>query len=136
MPIPTDIENLLAVAVRDVIWFKQSVYKFFSSNGVPPLVLKDVRRLQADNVPTIKIVHHVLGELDLLGDVGVVTAKRLLTSMNNWKDLGSIQAERRGQAASSLEAFRLACAQFLVEQAFEERQAREKRERDAHESRM
>ncbi len=31
MPLPPDISNLLAVAVRDVIWYKDSVYAFLLS---------------------------------------------------------------------------------------------------------
>jgi hypothetical protein len=81
MQLPQDIANLLAVAVRDVIWYKDRVYDFFKANQIPPVVLKEAQRLQREKTPTIKVVHYVLGELDKFGDAGWVTTKRLLTSM-------------------------------------------------------
>src|SRR5208283_5086827 len=106
MPLPQDIANLLAIAVRDVIWFKDRVYDFFRSNGVPPVILKDVKRLQQEKVPTIKIVHQVLGELEKFGDTGWVTTKKLLTSMHHWKDLQTIEPDRKPKAEKSLAALR------------------------------
>jgi len=136
MPLPQDIANLLAIAVRDVIWFKDRVYDFFRSNDVPPLILKEVKKLQQEKVPTIKIVHHVLAELEKFGDTGRVTTKKLLTSMHHWKDLQSIESDRKPKAEKSLAALRQACEAYLREQAFQEREERERREREMHQARV
>ena len=109
MPLPQDIANLLAVAIRDVIWYKDRVYDFLKSNGVPAVTLKEVRKLQKEGEPTIKTGHYVLSELEKFGDAGRVTTKRLLTSMNYWKDLQSVEAERRPKAEKSLAALKQAC---------------------------
>jgi Restriction endonuclease len=136
MPLPPDIANLLAIAVRDVIWFKDRVYNFFRTNDVPPVILKDVRRLQQEKVPTIKIVHQVLGELEKFGDSGWVITKKLLTSMHHWKDLQSIEPDRKPKAEKSLAALRQACDAYLREQALQERQEMERREREMHQTRI
>jgi hypothetical protein len=136
MALPQDIANLLAIAIRDVIWFKDRVYDFFRTNGVPPLLLKEVRTQQQEKVPTIKIVHHVLGELEKFGDSGWVTTKKLLTAMNYWKDLQTIEPERKAKAEKSLAALRQACDAYLQEQAFHDRQESERREREMHQSRI
>jgi len=135
MPLPQDIANLLAVAIRDVIWYKDRVYDFLKSNGVPAVTLKEVRKLQKEGEPTIKTGHYVLSELEKFGDAGRVTTKRLLTSMNYWKDLQSVEAERRPKAEKSLAALKQACEASLREQAFQERQEQERREREMHQAR-
>jgi hypothetical protein len=104
MPLPQDIANLLAVAERDVIWFKDRVYDFFKFNGIPAVILKEIKRMQQDKVPTIKIVHHVLGELEKFGDTGNLTTKKMLTTMRYWKDLQSIEPDRKAKAEASLQA--------------------------------
>ena len=136
MRLPQDIANLLAVAVRDVIWFKDRVYDYFQSNAVPLVILKEVQRFQQEKVPTIKIVHHVLGELEKFGDTGWVTTKKLLTSMNYWKGVETIEPERKLKAEKSLAALQQACDAYLREQTFQERQERERRERDMHQTRV
>jgi hypothetical protein len=136
MTLPQDIANLLALAVRDVIWFKPRVYDFLKSNGVPPLILKEVQVQQQEKVPTIKIIHHVLGELEKFGDAGWLISKRLLTSMNYWKDLQSIEPDRKPIAEKSLKALQQACAAYLKEQAFEERKEVERRQNEMHQTRV
>lgn len=136
MPLPQDIANLLAVAVRDVIWFKDRVYDFFKSSGVPAVILKEIKRMQQDKVPTIKVVHHVLGELEKFGDVGGMATKKMLTTMRYWKDLQSIEPDRKAKAEASLKALASACDDYLKEQAFQERQERERREREMHQTRI
>jgi hypothetical protein len=136
LPLPQDIANLLAVAVRDVIWFRDRVYDFFKSNGTPPVILGEVRTLQQEKTPTIKIVHHVLGELEKFGDEGWITTKKFLTSMNYWKDLESIEPDRKPKAEKSLATLRQACEAYLREQAFQERQERERREREMQQTRL
>ena len=84
MRLPTDLENILAVTIRDVIWFKDRVVSFLSSCQVPEAILVDVRRKVREKTPTIKIVHHVLEQLDTRGDDGYLVAKRILTEMHRW----------------------------------------------------
>jgi len=136
MPLPQDIANLLAIAIRDVVWFKDRVYGFLKSGGVPPVILNEVKTMQRESVPTIKIVHHVLGELEKFGDSGWVTTKKILTSMRYWKDFQSIPPDRKRKADESLAALTRACDEYLGQLAFQERQERERREEEMHQSRV
>ncbi len=42
--LPTDMANLLAVAIRDVIWFKPNVLSFLDKCGVPKGIMVQVKR--------------------------------------------------------------------------------------------
>lgn len=136
MRLPQDIANLLAVAIRDVIWFKDRVYDFFKSNDVPALILKEVKAQQKQQVPTIKTVHYVLDELDRFGESGWPITKKLLTSMHYWKDTQSIDSDRLEKARKSLTALQTGCEAYLREQVHKEEQEVQRREREMHQARV
>lgn len=136
MRLPQDVANLLATAIRDVIWFKESVYSFLRSNDVPPVILKEVKEQQRQKVPTIKTVHYVLDELNSFGETGWPVTKKILTSMHYWKDVQSIPPERKEAARKSLAALQKGCEEYLREQAHLEKQEFERRERDMHQTRV
>ncbi len=130
MRVPQDIANLLAIAIRDVLWYRPNVLSFFKDCELPKQLLLDVKEQQQAGTPTIKTVHFVLDGLDAYGDDGWVIAKRILTKMNYWKDMKSIAPERKQQAADSLGAFRAVMKAFQAEQEYLERKEREQREKD------
>jgi hypothetical protein len=134
MRLPQDIANLLAISIRDVVWYKDRVYDFLKSNQLPPVLLKDTKKLQQEGMPTIKLIHHLFNELDKFGDEGWVTSKRMLTSMYNWKDTYTIEAERKEKAERSLKALRQGCEAYLREIEFKTRQEQEAREKEMHPS--
>ena len=135
MHLPQDIANLLAISIRDVVWYKDRVYDFLKTNQLPPVLLKDAKKLQQGGMPTIKLIHHLLNELEKFGDEGWVIAKRMLTSMYNWKDTHSIEAERKEKAERSLRALRRGCEAYLREIEFKTRQEQEAREKEMHRTR-
>lgn len=135
MRVPQDIANPLAIAIRDVLWYKPNVLSFFKDCDLPRLILAEVKKQQQSGAPTIKTVHYILDELDGHGDEGWIIAKRILTKMNYWKDMASIASERREQAAASLAAFRAVMKEFEAEQEYRERKEREKREQAMQEER-
>src|SRR5271157_5228106 len=129
MRLPQDIANLLAVAIRDVIWYKNSVVSFLKDCGVPPILLKKVEREFQEKTATVKVIHKLLDDLDTFGESGWVPAKTMLTKMNYWKGLETIEADRRPKAEKSLAALRLGMKDYLAQQEFESRKERETREK-------
>jgi hypothetical protein len=129
LSIPYDLANLLAVAIRDVVWFKDGVLSLFAECGVPRALLIEVRKIKSE--PTIKLVHFVLNELGNKGEEGSLIAKKLLTRIYYWNDLHSIPPERRDKAIASLEAFRNANKRHEAQTKFEQ----EKQERVMHSQR-
>ena len=125
MRLPQDVANLLALTIRDVIWFKRSVVSFLESCGVPKAVMLQVARLNAEGTPTIKMVHYVLDALAEKGDEGYTIAKTILSKMHYWNDLRSVPADRRDAAVGSLQALREGVERFKAQEQFEQ-QAREK----------
>lgn len=96
MRIPQDIANLLAVAIRDLIWFKQKVLAFLEECGVPPAIMVEAHRLDRDKTPTIKIVQHVLDRLAGKGDGGAQVPRTMLIRIYSWKDPHTLPADRKG----------------------------------------
>ncbi len=136
MRLPADMSNLLAVTVRDVIWYRDAVYAFLRDCDLPADVLQLAGRLRDEKMPTIKLIHRVLGELDGLGDPGWLAAKRMLTKMHYWKDVHTIDADRKSQALRSLGELRAACDKYLHQIEKDERNVREEQERRMHEERL
>jgi len=135
MRVPQDIANPLAVAIRDVLWYKANVLSFYKECGLPKQLVTEVQKQQQAGTPTIKSVHYILDDLDAYGDEGWVIAKRILTKMNFWKDMKSIAPEGRQQAEESLAAFRAVMKEFQAQQEYLERKEREERERVMQEER-
>jgi hypothetical protein len=79
--LPQDLANLLAVATRDVLWFKPSVLGFLTACGVESALMKDVKRLQLQSVPTIKILQSLYERLDTFGEAGEPILRKMLTDM-------------------------------------------------------
>jgi len=121
--LPADIANLLAVAIRDVIWFKPSVLSFLDKCGVPKGIMIQVKRNK--NEPTIKLVHFVLGELEGKGDEGWTVARRMLSEMYYWKDVHSIQPERKDKAIASLKELQNAYQKYQSQEEFKKQQVKQ-----------
>jgi len=62
--LPSDIESLLAVAIRDAVWFKPQVQVFLKESGVPPAILREVQQMYKQGKHTIPVVQHVLSQLE------------------------------------------------------------------------
>lgn len=133
IPLPQDLANLLAVAVRDVIWFKDKVLSFLKLCGVPEGIMVEVRRMNREKVPTIKLVQHVLDRLAATGDDGHRIARKLLTDMHYWKDLHTVPADRKEQAVASLKALQGSVKRFQAQDTYRKEQQR--REEDMHHER-
>jgi hypothetical protein len=131
--LPQDLAGLLAVAIRDVIWFKDKVVAFLKNCGVPEGVMVDVRRTHREKVPTIKLVHHVLDRLAEKGDEGHLVARRLLTTMHHWKDMHTVPTDRKEQAIASLKALQAGVKLFESQESY--RREQQELERGMHRER-
>jgi len=70
MRLPQDLANLLAVAIRDLIWYQNKVGSFLRECGVPEPIMVEVNRQQKTKTATIKTVHFVLeGKTKVSGPV-------------------------------------------------------------------
>jgi hypothetical protein len=134
--LPSDIESLLAVAIRDAIWFKPQVQVFLKQAGVPPVILGEVARMYKAGKPTIPAIHHVLSELEVFQAKGLTTARRMLTTMHNWKAFSSLPLEQQPKARKAIAELQKACASFYRQLEYEERKQREAEEQRMHEERL
>ncbi len=125
MKLPQDLANLLAVAIRDVVWYRDKVNSFLEGCGVPESIMIEVRRLRGTDAQTIKKVNYVLEELGNKGDEGWMVARKMLTDMHYWKDLHSIEAERKDKAIKSLQELQKAYAKYKAQKDYQEQQVRQ-----------
>jgi hypothetical protein len=124
MRLPQDMANLLAVSVRDVLWYRNSVRSFLEQAGVPRGIMVPVTRMQAEQTPTVKIIHHVLHELAGKGDEGYKVARAMLTKMYYWQDLHSVSADRKDKAIASLQALQAAYRKFAARTEHQQQEER------------
>src|SRR5688572_27086799 len=115
MQVPQDIANLLAVAIRDLIWYRAKVVRFLEQCGVQPAVMIEVRRMAAANTPTMKVVPFVLEELSERGSDGAQALRTMLTKIYYWNDLHTVDADRKDKAVASLKAFRQAYDRYRLQ---------------------
>lgn len=120
MSLPQDIANLLAVAIRDILWFKNSVRSFMVDCGVDAIILNELPR----TTPTIKLTQHVLSRLQAYGSKGDDVARTMLTKMYYWKDLHTVPADRKDAAVRSLKALQDAYKLYEAQRKHQEEQER------------
>lgn len=130
MRLSQDIANLLAVAIRDVIWFQSSVLSFLEGCGVPRPIMIDLNRMRKAKKPTVLMIHHVLDALDVRGPEGYEIARRMLTKMHYWNDLHTVPADRKDAAVASLKALQAAVVRFRAQEEYKKEQ--ESREQATH----
>ena len=123
MRLPQDIANLLAVAVRDVIWFKRNVIRYFESCDIPRSIMLEINAMR--DSPTIKLVQHVLDRLSDKGDEGAAIAKAMLTKMYYWNDLHSVPPDRKNQAVTSLKALREGYERYKAQSEYQKGRERD-----------
>lgn len=127
--LPQDISNLLAICIRDLIWFKDKILSFLKECEVPTSILIQVHKKK--DLPTVQLIPWVLEELYSKGDEGYLVARKMLTKIYYWKDVYSIPADRKDQAMSSLKELqkihKLYINQELYEQEKKSQKEREQR---------
>jgi len=127
MRLPQDIANLLAICIRDLIWFKPNIISFLADCEVPRSILLQVKKNK--DLPTLKLIPFVLEELYKKGDDGYLVARKMLTKIYYWKDIHSIPPERKDKAIKSLKELQKAYKQYISQEQYRrEREAQIERE--------
>ena len=130
MRLPQDIANLLALCLRNLIWYKDKIIAFLKECDMPESVLLFAKRNK--NIPTLQVVPMVLEELYTKGDDGYKAAKRMLTKIYYWKDIHTVPPERKDEAIKSLQELQKAYKTYIAQEQFE----REKRSQVEREDRI
>lgn len=127
MRLPQDIANLLAICIRDLIWFKPNIISFLADCEVPRSILVQVKNNK--DLPTLKLIPFVLEELYKKGDDGYLVARKMLTKIYYWKDIHSIPPDRKDKAIKSLKELQKAYKQYISQEQYRrEREAQIERE--------
>jgi len=132
MTLPQDLANILAITIRDVIWYKNNVFSFLEKCGVPSSIMLELKRNRKE--ATIKLIHKVLDDLGKKGDEGWTITRKMLTEMHYWKDIHSIEVDRKSKAVNSLKELQKAYRQYQSQQEYRKHQ--EETERQMHSDRL
>ena len=114
--LPQDISNLLAICIKNLIWYKDNINSFFKECEVPNSILLQIKKRREE--PTLKLVPFVLEELYNKGDEGFLIAKRMLTKIYFWKDIHSIPPERKDDAIKSLKELQKAYKTYISQEQY------------------
>lgn len=128
--IPQDVANLLARCIRDVLWYKNSIFSFLRECGVPESIMVVVERDRT--TPTLKLIPDVLDRLYAKGDDGYEIARKMLTRIYYWKDIHTVPADRKDEAVNSLKQLQRAYKKLTDQESYE----RGKRAHEQRKSRL
>jgi hypothetical protein len=102
--LPEALVSRFAVALRDVLWFRDRVERFLQRAGVPPAIMRDVRASRSD--ATIKKAQRVIDLLEQSGASGATVIQSLFTQLADWSDLSHLDGEKRKLALRSQHALK------------------------------
>lgn len=126
--LPEDLVSLFAVVVRDVIWYKRNVLRFFRKEGVPEAILVEIERRKEE--PTIKLCQYVIDVLEGRGAEGIAIIQRLMAAVADWKDLSHLEPEKRSIASRRQADFKKAIRDYADQQRYrieKEKEAQQQR---------
>ena len=115
--LPEDIARLLAVCIRDLLWYKGSIVAFFKDCGVSGAALLEAERNMG--MPTLKLVPLVLEHLYSKGDEGFRIARTMLTKIYYWKDIHSVPPDRKDKAIRSLRELQQAYKTYMAQEQYQ-----------------
>jgi hypothetical protein len=80
--LPFGVKNALIEVCGRAFWYKQPLFDMFSRSGIP----EDLY-LKYEHEPKFKIARQLLGDLEQMGDEGMLLQRRLLTELSKLRDL-------------------------------------------------
>lgn len=129
--LPEALVSRFAVAVRDVLWFRNQVERFLERAGVPPAIMSEIKRAPKD--PTIKKCQYVVDLLEQSGPTGTKVIQRLMIEVSEWKDLSHLAPEKQPIARASQKALKEEIRAYADRRKYIEQQERvQHQEREAH----
>jgi len=130
MRVPLELTDLLAIAIRDLVWYKKSVIALLRECGVPAGIVVEAERMYKDGDKTIPVIKHVLDRCANQAEEGVLPQRTLLTRIYRWPSLTTVPADRRDAARAALTAFQGGFDRFQKTQEYQ--RAQEAQEREMH----
>jgi hypothetical protein len=126
MRLPVDIGNLLAVAIRDAIWFRRNVAAFLKECSIPQPFLDQALKMIEEKQATIKVVQFLLEKLDMVADKGEMPQRVMLTKMVRWKDFHSLLPDQQRRAKESIKALADAYQEYEAERKYQQERQEER----------
>jgi hypothetical protein len=130
---PEALVSRFAVAVRDVLWFRDRVERFLERAGVPRAIMADVRRSREE--ATVKKCQRVIDLLEQSGPAGHQTIQNLFAQISEWSDLTHLKPEKRQVAQQSQRDLKDEIRAYADRRSYQQsREADQQRERAARSS--
>lgn len=126
--LPPDVKNALIEVCGRCFWYKQPLFDMFARAAIP----EDLY-LRYEHEAKFKIARQLLGDLEQMGDEGMLLQRRLLTELCSLRDLPDTEVPDRDAGLDALRALKQAAVdRDLVSK--EEKHEKARRVADAQES--
>jgi hypothetical protein len=126
--LPEALVSRFAVALRDVLWYRERVDRFLERAGVPSAIMADIRANRSG--PTVKKAQRIMDLLEQSGTSGLTIIQHLFTQLADWKDLSHLDPEKGRAALASQKALKDEIRVFADRKRYIEQ-----KERDQHRER-
>src|SRR6266508_3453416 len=128
--LPEALVSRFAVALRDVLWFRDRIERFLDRAGVPPPIMRDVRASRSE--PTIKKALRVIDLLEQSGQPGASVIQTLFAQLADWGDLSHLDPEKRQVALRSQRALKEEIKAYADRRRYlEQKEEEQQHEREA-----
>src|SRR5687768_9993795 len=94
--LPEALVSRFAVAVRDVLWFRNRVERFLERAGVPSSIMAEVKA--SASLPTVKKCLRVVDLLEQSENQGMKIIERMIHEISEWADLSHLEPAKRSIA--------------------------------------
>lgn len=126
--LPFDVKNALIDVCGRSFWYKQPLFDMFARAGIP-----EEMYLKYEHEPKFKIARQLLGDLEQMGEEGMLLQRRLLTEICKLRDLPDKEVPDRDAGLDALRTLKKAVLQY-DQSILEEKIASARRAADAEES--
>lgn len=131
--LPEDLVSLFAVASRDVIWYKDKLFRFLRRRGVPEEVVLAMERKKTR--PTIKHCQYLVDEMEQRGQEARETLRKVIQRVADWQDLTHLEPEKKLTAMKSQKRLKKAIGEWARRRRYQRRKEKKaQRERVKRES--
>jgi hypothetical protein len=129
--LPEVLVGRFAVAVRDVLWYRDRVTRFFERAGVPAAIMSEVKGMQSE--PTIKKALKVIDLLEQSGTEGAQVIQQLMTQVSDWSDFSHLNPDKKAVAQASQTALKAEIRAYADRAKYQaEQEQAQHRERESH----
>lgn len=121
--LPEDLVGLFGEAARDVIWYKNKLFRFLRRQDVPEEIVLEMEREKQQ--ATVKHCQYLVDELEKRGSEGRKTLRTVIQRVADWQNLGHLEPEKQFRAKKSQKRLKKAVRHWAGQRRYQRRKEKE-----------